>query len=476
MPLLDELFTQIKNNSIATLEIRNKYIQTDELFIALASALKENTSIKILNIWANNISLNGMISLAGALKNNRSITTLNLSLNDIGPEGAKALAETFKVNKYIRSVGLWGNNIGPEGAKALAETLKVNKYITNLDIGGNNIGSEGARALAKILRENESIKSINLDCNNIDTSGAFDLAASLMYNNSLTALNLDTNNIGTGGAVLFSGGLFHNNSLAVLCLARNNIGTGGVVALSESLTLNKSIISINLDCNIISYGTIALAILTHNIRTIATRMGYIAGEEVGDTNTFQTNNNFHANHTEALQNLEASYLLSTRISGNREAFRDICKKYNSNKLERLEDIEVNILRSHYSLMHNHAQTFEWIYQEFITTDNLIETLNKFHKNICDILPKINPISMNIMSFVMGDKNIANALISLTIVNLKIQSIVDSELYLYKNISTREAEEFQISKLHQDEELSCPWAQEDLETEVIGCAQQDSQDT
>ena len=59
------------------------------------------------------------------LKNN-SITTLDLGGNNIGVEGAKAIAEALKVNESITELNLYNNNIGDEGAKAIAEALKEN--------------------------------------------------------------------------------------------------------------------------------------------------------------------------------------------------------------------------------------------------------------------------------------------------------------------------------------------------------------
>src|SRR3990167_4029868 len=73
---------------------------------ALAEALKTNTFITTLDLWATNMSPEGAKALAEALKTNASITTLNLSYNDICPEGAKALAEALKINTSITTLDL----------------------------------------------------------------------------------------------------------------------------------------------------------------------------------------------------------------------------------------------------------------------------------------------------------------------------------------------------------------------------------
>jgi Ran GTPase-activating protein (RanGAP) involved in mRNA processing and transport len=67
----------------------------------------------------------GALAIAEALKLNSSLTTLDLGYNEIGIEGAFAIAEGLKVNSSLSTLHLHGNDVGKEGASAIAEALKV---------------------------------------------------------------------------------------------------------------------------------------------------------------------------------------------------------------------------------------------------------------------------------------------------------------------------------------------------------------
>ena len=79
------------------------------------------------------------VSCEKVLKNNSTIKYLNLGNNNIGDEGCKA----FVKNTTILDLELDSNNIGDEGCKELAK----NMTITRLYLSRNNVGDEGKKAL-----------------------------------------------------------------------------------------------------------------------------------------------------------------------------------------------------------------------------------------------------------------------------------------------------------------------------------------
>jgi hypothetical protein len=70
----------------------------------------------------------------------------------------------------VTIVDLWNNQIGVEGATALADTLKVNMSVTTISLGHNQIGIEGASALAEALKVNTSLTYVYLGFNGVDKS------------------------------------------------------------------------------------------------------------------------------------------------------------------------------------------------------------------------------------------------------------------------------------------------------------------
>eukprot|EP00667_Euglena_gracilis_P033037 EG_transcript_52670 len=61
------------------------------------------------NFRGNRIGAKGTVALAVALRTNSTVEKVDLSNNDIGPEGAKALAEALRTNATLREVNLYRN-------------------------------------------------------------------------------------------------------------------------------------------------------------------------------------------------------------------------------------------------------------------------------------------------------------------------------------------------------------------------------
>ncbi|KAL0238200.1 hypothetical protein GEMRC1_012673 [Eukaryota sp. GEM-RC1] len=113
----------------------------------------------------------------------------------VGNEGAVALAEALKVNSTVTHVDLGCNSIGVEGTIALAEALKVNSTVTIIHLHDNAIGSEGAIALAEALKINSTITLINLRGNTIGAAAAFRLAEALKFKSNAITVTLSGNSI-----------------------------------------------------------------------------------------------------------------------------------------------------------------------------------------------------------------------------------------------------------------------------------------
>ena len=62
------------------------------------------------------------------------MTSLDLSYNDIGKEEAVAIAEALKNNSTLTFLNLTFKEIGIEGAVVIAEALKKNSTLTSLDL------------------------------------------------------------------------------------------------------------------------------------------------------------------------------------------------------------------------------------------------------------------------------------------------------------------------------------------------------
>ena len=233
------------NTSLTTLNLSKNSIG-DEGANSLSQALRVNTSLTSLDLRYNSIRVEGANSLSQALRVNTSLTTLNLSSNSIGDEGANSLSQALRVNTSLTSLGLRRISVGAEGANSLSQALRVNTSLTSLDLRRNPIGAEGANFLSQALRVNTSLTSLDLRYNCIRAEGANFLSQALRVNSSLTSLNLFYNSIGDEGANFLSQALRVNASLTSLNLSDNPIGAEGANFLSQALRVNTSLTSLNL--------------------------------------------------------------------------------------------------------------------------------------------------------------------------------------------------------------------------------------
>jgi hypothetical protein len=207
--------------------------------LAIADALKDTTSLKILSISMNDIG-SGARAIAEALKGLFPLEKLYLGYTQIGDAEARLLAEALRANTSLRGLFLWGNEIGASGAQAIAEALLVNSSLTELSPKTNQIGDAGARAIAETIKVSSTLADLGLGDNEIGPAGALALAEALKANVSLTALVLQDNHIGDAVAETLSEALEANTSLTRLALHRTRIGPVGAQALTDRLPTNMT--------------------------------------------------------------------------------------------------------------------------------------------------------------------------------------------------------------------------------------------
>ncbi|KAL0244722.1 hypothetical protein GEMRC1_008804 [Eukaryota sp. GEM-RC1] len=165
---LKNCYDQMVRNEVSAIGLSNNSIGPEGA-IAIAEALKVNSSVTEIYLENNSIGPEGAIAIAEALKLNSSVTRIYLGNNSIGPEGAIAIAEALKLNSSVTRIYLGNNSIGPEGAIAIAEALKLNSSVSQIYLHNNSIGNEGAIAIAEALKLNSSVSQIYLHNNSIDS-------------------------------------------------------------------------------------------------------------------------------------------------------------------------------------------------------------------------------------------------------------------------------------------------------------------
>lgn len=183
------------NTQLKHLDLGNNEIKYDGI-IALANVIGYNYTVEILNMenpsfplspggqeWAphigkmiaNNIGLHklslrkyklrcdGTYTIMKQLMENSKLKVLDLGANEISVEGCTAIANFLKQEGCVlEGLQLPNNKAKDIGAKVISQALAVNKSLCYLDFTYNNINDDGLSRLAESLNINNSIQIVKL--------------------------------------------------------------------------------------------------------------------------------------------------------------------------------------------------------------------------------------------------------------------------------------------------------------------------
>ncbi|CAM9682083.1 unnamed protein product [Ectocarpus sp. 4 AP-2014] len=162
------------------------------------------------------------------------IRRLLLTGNDrLGDAGAKALASALKKDGSLQVLDLTRCKIGDDGARCLANALRSNSCLRELRLGYNDISADGAVALASLLHAGSSaLECLELQGNHVGDAGAVALADGLVGRNKRGGRR-------RGGAAKQGNSSRRGPGLRSLNLAGNGIGCAGGGALAKALVGGK---------------------------------------------------------------------------------------------------------------------------------------------------------------------------------------------------------------------------------------------
>ncbi|XP_030623437.1 leucine-rich repeat-containing protein 34 [Chanos chanos] len=272
-------------------------LNDSDVFI-LSKTLRNNFTIKGLDLRYNSITDQGAAHLSDLIQENKALQSLDLMCNDIKADGAEVIAKSLQKNGTLKSLRMTGNKIGNKGGMHFASMLQVNTTLESLDLSDCDLDTQSLTAFSIVLTNNRSVRSINLSrpllfslqeettvhtarmlvmnkslrelhlgkhgmtdsglerlcealklnatlsyldlrCNRITRDGAKCLAEVLKQNSSLEILDLSSNRIEDDGAVYFSEALTRPEcKLKALSIPFNNIGTVGLLSLSRAMKMN----------------------------------------------------------------------------------------------------------------------------------------------------------------------------------------------------------------------------------------------
>ena len=228
--------------------VLQRIVHTD----VLAAIIDGCKGLKSLVLDKNGMQVgdDGAIShVADLIRNNTSLTILSLEANEIGDTNAMILYKAMKSSK-LRQLCLSETKIK---IPFLVRSKKATKYLTHLDLSGydsssgfaagiyrflNAIKAEGGKLIASYLKRNPPLIDLSLMGNRINSSAGILIAKSLKKNSNLQYLNLKKNVLTDTCIPAFAKALKRNSTLQTLDISYNN----GIKAIVGRKKLRWSII------------------------------------------------------------------------------------------------------------------------------------------------------------------------------------------------------------------------------------------
>jgi hypothetical protein len=164
-----------KNPSINKLNLSSIEVHKENL-INLSNILASSAyNITSLNFFGSNIGISGAKLLSNGLKNNYTLKSLNLSCNEIQDEGLGYLVKALKGKTTFKEFSsLYKNGITNDGVIHIAELLE-NSNITKVELKYNDIGKDGIKTLTPYIQNSKYLTHLSLYSNKIIEEGRNDL-------------------------------------------------------------------------------------------------------------------------------------------------------------------------------------------------------------------------------------------------------------------------------------------------------------
>jgi len=161
----------------------------DHKMASLFRDLTESSSIRIMELYDNGLSVVGVRSMVPFLQNASNLVYLDLEDNNIQSEGFNML---FRALRDIPIEELFCSGCGIDSIEIDSE--HISKHLKRLHLNKNIINADGCRELSKLLQGGAStLTDLFLNNNEIDDNGVEILVNSLQRNTSLEALSLRGN-------------------------------------------------------------------------------------------------------------------------------------------------------------------------------------------------------------------------------------------------------------------------------------------
>eukprot|EP00731_Ephydatia_muelleri_P004615 Em0002g791a len=184
----------------------------------LGMMLKENNTLKKLNLALCKLQPEGLEEVIKGVQVNTKLETLNLSHNIIDNKRASCLGMMLKENNTLKELNLALCKLQPEGLEEVIKGVQVNTKLETLVLSYNTIDNKRASCLGMMLKENNTVKKLVLRGCELQPEGLEEVIKCVQVNTKLETLDLSGSTIDNKGASCLAHALKHNTTLSELSL------------------------------------------------------------------------------------------------------------------------------------------------------------------------------------------------------------------------------------------------------------------
>jgi Ran GTPase-activating protein (RanGAP) involved in mRNA processing and transport len=136
-----------------------------------------------------------VIELCGSIKQNKTLTKLNLSKNYITSTACSALSVMLLDNTNIKELYLYWNQIKGEGGNLIFQALLTNSELKVLDMAYNSLGIQTpcATSLAELLKANVELRHVDFSFNYFNFRDTTTISEGLNSNRSIYGFHFTGN-------------------------------------------------------------------------------------------------------------------------------------------------------------------------------------------------------------------------------------------------------------------------------------------
>ncbi|CAI9612067.1 unnamed protein product, partial [Staurois parvus] len=234
-PHFSDLMAVLTTSQIEEIQLnRNKL--TDNSCPYLASGIRNNQTLRILYLSLNILEGPHFSDLMAALTTSR-IEELQLDNNRLTESSCPHLASGIRNNQTLRTLNLSENNLEGSHFSDLMAALTTSR-IEDLLLGGNNLTDNSCPHLASGIKNNQTLRRLDLSGNNLEGPHFSDLMAALTTSR-IEELHLAGNHLTDSSCPHLASGIRNNQTLRILYLSGNNLEGPHFSDLLAALTTSR---------------------------------------------------------------------------------------------------------------------------------------------------------------------------------------------------------------------------------------------